>query len=435
MKTATKKETKERPILFSTPMIKAILEGRKTQTRRLINWKKENLGGIKDSFIEVKESSLGLPYFRMFNGHGHNTIKCPYGKVGDTLCPVHTGYGKIDDRQTSNHKEKNNGNQDKGRSFTETDTDSTEQRLYGGRGRADLFAETIQGIHPQQNCGLVSAKRESELKGVYDYQYVSSEQESYPNNSQVDLYGVSRDAAEEVNASEAFGRNSDKHQTRKSNLGDSRGKLGGQTGTRNSVCGRETLGVEIDGQGAGTHSLGNIEGALQHQTRGESFRNVATSNSAHCICSNRLWVKETFYAFGKFDYTGKTTKSGKREVEFLDFTLKANLNYLYPANREIPTTKDRFELGWHKRPSIFMPREASRITLEITNIKVERIRDISESDAIAEGVAVPKMYPSAFAPYRNAFKELWESINGKESWGQNVWVWCISFRRVENGIS
>src|SRR5690606_3684193 len=93
------------------------------------------------------------------------------------------------------------------------------------------------------------------------------------------------------------------------------------------------------------------------------------------------------------------------------------------------------------RPSIHMPRWASRITLEITDVRVERLRDISEADAQAEGVALdtePCDHPrrscgdvGCLGPtHRAAFAELWMQINGAGSWDANPWVWVVSFRRV-----
>lgn len=101
------------------------------------------------------------------------------------------------------------------------------------------------------------------------------------------------------------------------------------------------------------------------------------------------------------------------------------------------------------RPSIHMPRWASRIQLEITGVRVELLNDISEADAIAEGVkpvVIPKPFPNAgklaYLGYgdhprsyidtaRDSFKTLWESINGAGSWQANPWVWVIEFKRVE----
>ncbi|MCA6954799.1 hypothetical protein [Pectobacterium polaris] len=100
-------------------------------------------------------------------------------------------------------------------------------------------------------------------------------------------------------------------------------------------------------------------------------------------------------------------------------------------------------------PSIHMPRHASRILLEITDVCVERLNDISEVDAIAEGIEpypphpdFPQRYHEYF-PLGNknglrcnmsaasSFAGLWESIYGAESWNENPWVWTVSFQRIE----
>jgi hypothetical protein len=97
------------------------------------------------------------------------------------------------------------------------------------------------------------------------------------------------------------------------------------------------------------------------------------------------------------------------------------------------------QLGYGKlRPSMFMPRWASRITLEITDVRIERLRDISEADALAEGVercvSDTSLVESGLANgsiHADRFAKLWESINGAGSWEMNPPVWCISFRRTE----
>lgn len=100
--------------------------------------------------------------------------------------------------------------------------------------------------------------------------------------------------------------------------------------------------------------------------------------------------------------------------------------------------------GWTWKPSIFMPKAACRIKLEITNIKVERLNDISSHDAIAEGIkyVIDKItgycgydyirggYNLMTTPW-HGYKSLWESINGKGSFG-NQWVWVIEFKRIDN---
>lgn len=78
------------------------------------------------------------------------------------------------------------------------------------------------------------------------------------------------------------------------------------------------------------------------------------------------------------------------------------------------------------RPSIHMPRWASRITIEITGIRVERLHAIRAEDALAEGVEWDGMYEHP----RDNFISLWESINGHGSWDANPWVWVVEFKRV-----
>jgi hypothetical protein len=105
-------------------------------------------------------------------------------------------------------------------------------------------------------------------------------------------------------------------------------------------------------------------------------------------------------------------------------------------------------INWEEekwRPSIFMPREACRIKLLIKDIRVERLQDITEEDAKAEGIlfeqaiACNHWVPTFTDPdsggypnYKEAFCELWDSLNEKRGygWGKNPWVWVVSFERV-----
>lgn len=96
------------------------------------------------------------------------------------------------------------------------------------------------------------------------------------------------------------------------------------------------------------------------------------------------------------------------------------------------------------RPSIHMPRWASRITLEIVSVRVEMLHDISEEDAAAEGVyresedEIPFNGPwyinagdsQGYATAKSCYAALWDSINGEGSWAKNPWVWVIEFRRI-----
>lgn len=102
-------------------------------------------------------------------------------------------------------------------------------------------------------------------------------------------------------------------------------------------------------------------------------------------------------------------------------------------------THDNGSHGTDWRPSIFMPLWASRITLEVTDVKVERLQDITEEQAKAEGVDhhwcdQPKFSHSGCCGYRVNFERLWTEINGKRpgcSWADNPFVWAISFSRFK----
>lgn len=87
------------------------------------------------------------------------------------------------------------------------------------------------------------------------------------------------------------------------------------------------------------------------------------------------------------------------------------------------------------KPSIHMPRWASRITLEISDIRVERLQEISEKDAEAEGARfelaeIDSVRLGAEASHRGGFQNLWQRINGPDSWYANPWVWVIEFKRI-----
>lgn len=163
----------------------------------------------------------------------------------------------------------------------------------------------------------------------------------------------------------------------------------------------------------------------------------------HCCpfgaVGDRIWVRETFQG-PLFDYDLMDSyckdPTPFEKPEFCVYKADG-----VPAP-EFYDADDELHCCW--RPSIHMPRWASRITLEITDVRVEQLNAISEEDATAEGVphagSLLPDYPGAFltpkgdfATAKVAFQRLWESIYGEESWKANSWVWVISFKRVEGG--
>lgn len=152
---------------------------------------------------------------------------------------------------------------------------------------------------------------------------------------------------------------------------------------------------------------------------------------------DRLWVRETFFAFGLWE-TRFSAKKGRDEWHFIDLTLEMDRIYQYagptPSNER---HRSSITPAWWKRPAIHMPRRASRIALEITGVRIERLNDCSDTDALAEGIRPTN--DGAFHveddTYRapdavESYARLWEAINGAGSWAANPWVWVVEFKRL-----
>lgn len=148
----------------------------------------------------------------------------------------------------------------------------------------------------------------------------------------------------------------------------------------------------------------------------------------HGAPGDRLWVKETWATEKRYD---------KRPPSRVPKT--ARVHYLADGSK--PAWSGR------TRVSIHMVRWASRITLELTDVRVERLTDISEVDASAEGIqrlattkrngwptggfwGIEGVTDTDWRDPRDAFCQLWESINGPGSWAENPWVWALTFKRV-----
>lgn len=120
---------------------------------------------------------------------------------------------------------------------------------------------------------------------------------------------------------------------------------------------------------------------------------------------DRLWVRESFARV--------PTACGSEDIVFA-------ADYQDGSDRAA---------GVRYTPSIHMPRAVSRITLEITGVRVERLQDISRGDAMAEGCPFPNMAQGPDP--RDWYAELWGAINGPDSWAENPWVWVVEFKAIE----
>jgi hypothetical protein len=145
---------------------------------------------------------------------------------------------------------------------------------------------------------------------------------------------------------------------------------------------------------------------------------------------DRLWVRETW---------------ARNENQLSD--TRMDTRYVYRADGGARAQDNGCDKPW--KPSIHMPRSASRITLEITEVRVERLNNISEQDAVAEGVRISSLARRTDACYGiyeclmpdgkthfndsafDLYRILWEQSTGPGSWDANPFVWAISFRRAE----
>ena len=159
--------------------------------------------------------------------------------------------------------------------------------------------------------------------------------------------------------------------------------------------------------------------------------------SPYGYAGDRLWVKETFVAYRRWE-TRCNAKKGRDEWHFIDMTIECDRAYQYAAddpNVPLAAVRGGVLPGWWRRPSIFMPRAASRITLEVADVRVERLDAISESDARAEGVTIEEPHKVGYCvgadrpPSIRAFRELWDSLNVERGfgWQTNPWVWVVEF--------
>ena len=154
---------------------------------------------------------------------------------------------------------------------------------------------------------------------------------------------------------------------------------------------------------------------------------------------DQLWVRENFNIY--YHSTGDLLPRGKG----IPKTQPPESHVVYAADWDDPEPNP-----WPMYPSIHMPRWASRIDLLIKNVRVERIQSISEKDAKSEGISSVNFYPDEGFPLctgymvgsddgktvlrttaKEAFRSLWISINGQESWNANPWVWAYEFDRIK----
>lgn len=212
----------------------------------------------------------------------------------------------------------------------------------------------------------------------------------------------------------------------------------------------ELLTVSNDVPFGKTGHRSSIEWAWRGEQLGQLGKEGFLARCPYGRPGDRLWVRETHRPAVAHSCAMDACDCGDVNVEyradgeiryFSDYTISdASPDWCLPKAAQ----RNKFV------PAIHMPRWASRITLEVTGVRVERLHDISETQAEAEGihrVSIGSGYPDCFSATplawaevveanaghedaRLAFRDLWESINGADSWHANPWVWAVEFRRV-----
>ena len=176
------------------------------------------------------------------------------------------------------------------------------------------------------------------------------------------------------------------------------------------------------------------------QPAGKEVFGVANENEGYSCpfgaVGDRIWVREAYRFPASLDDVSPTgvgemaVATGYRKPwapTFYEFT--GTFSDGWKGFETPPKVSDAGKL----RPSIHMPRWASRILLEITDVRVERLKSISDRDALREGCSAADMKSGDCVA--DVFARLWASIYGAESWNANPWVWVIEFKRVEGGTA
>ena len=152
------------------------------------------------------------------------------------------------------------------------------------------------------------------------------------------------------------------------------------------------------------------------------------------IPGDRLWVRETWCELrvGHFNELGLP-----RDLLVTRYDDPRRNGAAYRANCSAEGEEIRASYGYRWKHSIHMPRWASRLTLEIVNVRVERLHDLSEADALDEGCDINLLPDGAgeggeFTCPTEWFMNLWNTKYGSKAWDDNPWVWVIDFKRTED---
>ncbi len=190
--------------------------------------------------------------------------------------------------------------------------------------------------------------------------------------------------------------------------------------------------------GEGGHGIYKSEAEML-----EEFRPLMLARCPYGAVGDRLWVRENWRTSSKLDSKNATQIGAE--------CLSAEYEKPWcPVQYKADGRRDNWDASiWGEpgklRPSIYLPRWASRLTLEVTSVKIEPLHAITDEEAKAEGAAhriapcgdLAGAFDLVDTPigYRNHFRDLWDSINGKRkgcAWDDNPWLFVVSFKRIES---
>ena len=336
---------KERPILFSAPMVRAILDGSKTQTRRVIKpqpyqseYEPDHFSWMertkKQQVYTGKSGKKVIPKGTIISTAVHRDWfkdNCPYGQPGDRLCPA-MPIPSLNRNYCAD--------------------------VYGriwSRARDGETWEMLKGSPTSKGYLSVTPAHEGKYKTKLVHRLVAEA-----------FYGYEPDGLKQV---------------------------------------RHLNGDQ------GDNSPENLDWGSQEDNWSDRY-----AHSRH---------KD-----GYFHHSAKLTQSQANEIEDSHESQRKLARKYAVAQSTIWAIKKG--LFWHDSPKpnpVNMPRWASRITLEITGVRVERLQDITNNDALDEGTPDLRTIENGW-DMRRCFQDLWEQINGVGSWGENPWVWVIEFKKV-----
>lgn len=312
----------------------------------------------------------------------------------------------------------------------------TKRRLSGWERWSDLLKDEIQRLWQEGLRGLVSIERPYYKKGI-PYNYIVTQQhKSDEGSTSVDLHGIPWNAEKYINASSSLGWESNEQYPIKFEMGHTSRKLARSKNTRQRQRG-----------GKAPH-----EQTFRHREAAYSldFQNGIGLAKGYCAKIGYVTIcyKQNLYKpIGSILYVRETLRQhGELGLEYL-----ANAEWI--DEDIIPESHKPYRnYACCNIPSIYMPKWAARIWEEVVSVRVERLQDITEEDAIAEGIEpdvtglsltedgreVMNYYNYAKEGYRyvppiESYKSLWESINGPGSWDLNPWVWRIETKILSTG--